>query len=332
MALAPSNPVAEMLSSTIACARSRLLVAPSPAGAASLSGGPAMGGASAMRGARAVAGAPSRFEPRARVAERAPGGGGFRSCAGLHRRRWHARLCSALAHEKLVLHFQPIVSLTAGGISHYEALVRLADRDGAAPLAPACFLPAAERYGLIGELDRVVLEQALARLAAHPVEAVPRLAVNLSAISVTDPGMLSHLSQRLTARGVDATRVVLEITETAAISDVRRAREFCAGAQALGCTIALDDFGVGYGSLSHVKRLPFDYLKIDGDFIRDVRRSISDQLVVKALVGVAHGLGARTIAEFVGDRQTIDLLRSFGVDYAQGFAIGRPQPDLPAVG
>jgi EAL domain-containing protein (putative c-di-GMP-specific phosphodiesterase class I) len=122
---------------------------------------------------------------------------------------------------------------------------------------------------------------------------------------------------------------MIEVTETASISDMPVARDFCLRAHALGCSIALDDFGAGFGSFHYLKHLPFRYLKIDGDFIRGLPGSPSDQLVVKALVAVVRGMGRRTIAEFVGDEPTMRLLRSYGVDYAQGFEVGRPQPVLP---
>jgi len=152
--------------------------------------------------------------------------------------------------------------------------------------------------------------------------------VNLSALSVTDENMLGDIERGLALSGVDPGRLIVELTETASISDMERARRFCAGVQALGCSVALDDFGAGFGSFQYLKKLPFRYLKIDGDFIRALPRSPNDQLVVKALVGVVKGMGAMTIAEFVGDEETIALLRHYGVDYAQGFAVGRPQPVL----
>jgi len=124
---------------------------------------------------------------------------------------------------------------------------------------------------------------------------------------------------------VDPARLVIELTETASISDMARARAFCSGVHALGAAIALDDFGAGFGSFQYLKHLPFRYLKIDGDFIRSLPASPNDQLVVKALVGVVRGMGQSTIAEFVSDEPTISLLREYGVDYAQGFAIGAPR-------
>jgi len=252
----------------------------------------------------------------------------FCSPAGLHRRPWLERLRVALAEDLFVLHYQPIVSLRDGSVSHYEALVRLADEPAGRLVAPGRFLPAAERYGLIRDIDRMVLGKVLDLLGGEHSEDAVAVAVNLSALSVTDTGMLAEIERRLEQSRVDPSRLVIEITETASISDMERARSFCAGVQALGCTVALDDFGAGFGSFRYLKRLPFGYLKIDGDFIRGLPHSANDQLVVKALVGVVKGMGRLTIAEFVGDEPTLELLRGFGVDYAQGFEVGRPHPVL----
>jgi EAL domain-containing protein (putative c-di-GMP-specific phosphodiesterase class I) len=248
-----------------------------------------------------------------------------------HRRPWLERLRCALEEDLFVLHYQPIVSLRDGRASHYEALVRLADQPDGGLVAPGRFLPAAERYGLIRDIDRMVLGKVACLLGGEDGGQALSIAMNLSALSVTDGGMLCDIERALARHGVDPSRLVIELTETAAISDMKRATAFCAGVQALGCSIALDDFGAGFGSFHYLKRLPFRYLKIDGDFIRGLPASPTDQLVVKALVGVVGGMGRRTIAEFVGDERTLSLLRSYGVDYAQGFQVGRPCPaaDLP---
>jgi EAL domain-containing protein (putative c-di-GMP-specific phosphodiesterase class I) len=251
---------------------------------------------------------------------------GFSSRAGLHRRPWLARLRAGLEKDLFVLHYQPIVSLLDGRVSHYEALVRLADEPHGRLVAPGSFLPAAERYGLVREIDRLVLGKALALLAEDQGERGPRIAVNVSTLSATDGAILIDIERGLKRRGVDPSRLIVEVTETAAISDMRRARAFCEGVQARGCAVALDDFGSGFGSFQYLKHLPFDFLKIDGDFIRGLPVSMTDQLVVKALVDVVRGMGRQTIAEFVGDGATLTLLRDYGVDYAQGFAVGRPAP------
>ena len=254
---------------------------------------------------------------------------GFCSPAGLHRRPWLERLRRALDGGLFVLHFQPIVRLSDRTVSHHEALVRLADEADGSLVAPGRFLPAAERYGLIREIDRLVIDQ-VATLLGEAGEREQRIAVNVSALSVTDKTMLAFIERRLRWHGADPSQLVLEITETAAISDMDSAREFCAGVLALGCDLALDDFGAGFGSFQYLRHLPYSYLKIDGDFIRRLPVSRTDQLLVRALAGVVRGMGGETIAEFVGDETTIGMLRSYGVDYAQGFAVGHPQPKLVA--
>ncbi|MCW3019876.1 MAG: hypothetical protein JWN10_2184 [Solirubrobacterales bacterium] len=254
---------------------------------------------------------------------------GFCSPAGLHRRPWLERLRRALDGGLFVLHFQPIVRLSDRTVSHHEALLRLADEADGSLVAPGRFLPAAERYGLIREIDRMVIDQ-VATLLGEAGEREQRIAVNVSALSVTDKTMLAFIERRLRWHGADPSQLVVEITETAAISDMDSAREFCAGVLALGCDLALDDFGAGFGSFQYLRHLPYSYLKIDGDFIRRLPISRTDQLLVRALAGVVRGMGGETIAEFVGDETTIGMLRSYGVDYAQGFAVGHPQPTLVA--
>jgi EAL domain-containing protein (putative c-di-GMP-specific phosphodiesterase class I) len=249
------------------------------------------------------------------------------SRAGLARRPWLARLRRAIERDLFVLHFQPIVSLADGRVTHHEALVRLADDADGRLIGPASFLPAAERYGLIGAIDRMVLDKVAAQLATMPPSA-GAIAMNLSALSVTDRSMLAHVERSLQRHRADPRRLVIEVTETASISDMPLAREFCERVHALGCAIALDDFGAGFGSFHYLKHLPFHFLKIDGAFIRGLPDSPHDQLVVKALVGLVREMGQQTIAEFVGDQRTIELLRELGVDYAQGFEIGRPRAAL----
>jgi EAL domain-containing protein (putative c-di-GMP-specific phosphodiesterase class I) len=254
----------------------------------------------------------------------------FSSPAGLHPRPWLERLRRALCEDLFVLHYQPIVSLQSGSVSHYEALIRLAE-DPERPLIPPCaFLPAAERYGLIQQIDRMVIGKVARLMGSELAASNARVAVNLSALSITDHGMLAHIERELIRHDVAPERLVVEVTETAAIGDMRRARTFCEGVHTLGSSVALDDFGAGFGSFQYLKQLPFRYLKIDGDFIRTLPSSRKDQLVVQALVGVARGMGKQTIAEYVGDEPTMRMLRDYGVDYAQGFEVGRPCGQLEA--
>jgi EAL domain-containing protein (putative c-di-GMP-specific phosphodiesterase class I) len=255
---------------------------------------------------------------------------GFSSPAGLQQRPWLGRLRRALREDLFVLHYQPIVSLRMGTVSHYEALIRLADEPDGLLTPPCSFLPAAERYGLIQEIDRMVISKVVALIGEELADREARVALNLSALSITDRGMLAHIEHELIRCQVDPERLIVEVTETAAISDMGRAQSFCEGVHTLGSSVALDDFGAGFGSFQYLKQLPFRYLKIDGDFIRTLPNSHKDQLVVQALVGLARGMGKQTIAEYVGDEPTMRLLRDYGVDYAQGFEVGRPCSQLEA--
>jgi len=267
---------------------------------------------------------------RYRCAPGHPSGDGVCSPAGLHGGPWLSRLRRALDRDRFELHYQPIVSLRDGRVSHYEALLRLADEPGGALLAPGAFLPAAERYGLIREIDRMVLARVARMLGRDPAMAGVTIAINVSALSVTDPTMLRFIASTLARHELEPPRLAIEITETAGISDMERARHFCAGVLDLGCALALDDFGAGFGSFQYLKQLPFSHLKIDGDFIRELPESRTDQLVVRAIARIVRGMGRETIAEFVGDERTIAMLRAYDVDYAQGFQIGAPAPLLGA--
>jgi len=246
--------------------------------------------------------------------------------------RMLARLRRALAEDLFELHFQPIVSLAGRRVAHHEALLRLADDPSGTLLGPAGFLPTAERGDLIGEIDRWVLEKVAALLGAGGGEvfAGEGIAANVSALSASDPSLLADLARLLDRYEVDPSLLVIEITETAAIPDIEAARSFCTGVLELGCEVALDDFGAGYGGFQYLRELPFTYLKIDGEFIRRLPQSRVDQLIVQALSGLAGGMGRRTVAECLGAEQTLTLLREYGVDFAQGFALGRPRPLLAA--
>lgn len=272
----------------------------------------------------AAGGAPKAVRGRADARVRALALAPSTSVAGVHTCRWIARLREAIDRRAFVLHYQPIVSLHDGRVSHYEALLRLADGPNGELTAPGSFLPAAEACGLIVEIDRLVIDEAISLLSAELSDRSTPVAVNLSALSVCAEGTLRHVERLLARYGVAPERLIFEVTETAAMKDMERARAFCTEVRRLGCAVALDDFGSGFGSFRYLKRLPFDYLKIDGDFVRGLTRCRDDQLVVQALVRVAKGMGKRTIAEFVGDGETMQLLRSYGVDHGQGFGIGRP--------
>ena len=239
---------------------------------------------------------------------------------------WARRIEQALTDDGFELHAQPILSLGDDTVPRHELLVRMRGEDGDL-IPPAAFLGVAERFELIQSIDRWVVRQAISLLAARQQAGDPvRLEVNLSAKSVTDASMPDYIEDCLRAARVDPRGLIFEVTETAAIVNVDRARLFADRLTEVGCGFALDDFGAGFASFYYLKHLDFDLLKIDGEFIRGLPDSHTNQLVVRSLVDLAQGLGKHTVAEFVGDEKTLALLRNFGVDYAQGFHVGRPIP------
>lgn len=192
---------------------------------------------------------------------------------------------------------------------------------GSVTVAPGQFLPTAERFGLIADIDQWVTRQGIGHAACgHPVE------LNLSAQSLGNPDLLNAIRGELRRTGADPGLLAFEITETALVEDAAAAEWFIARLRELGCRVALDDFGTGYGGFTYLKRLPITDLKIDIEFVRDLTESAASQEVVRAVVSLARGFGQRTVAEGVEDVATMDLLRELGVDCAQGFAIARPAP------
>jgi EAL domain-containing protein (putative c-di-GMP-specific phosphodiesterase class I) len=179
----------------------------------------------------------------------------------------------------------------------------------------------------VQSIDRWVIHRAVATLARERQAGREiMLAINLSAKSVIDPGMPAFIATELADAGIDGRGLCIEMTETATVEDVDRAQRFAHEMSELGCEFALDDFGAGFASFYHLKHLVFDHLKIDGEFIRDLPHSRINQLVVQSVVTIARGLGKCTIAEFVGDPETVALLREYGVDFGQGFYLARPAP------
>ncbi len=243
---------------------------------------------------------------------------------------WVERIKDALENEDFVLHAQPIVDLGTGMISQYELLIRMKQADGDL-IPPGTFLYIAERYDLIQELDRWVLTKAIELIARARAAGKPlTLEVNVSGRSLGDAAVLETIERELERTGATASDLVLEITETAAVSNIPQAQAFGNRLSELGCRFALDDFGAGFGSFYYLKHLPFDVLKIDGEFIRNCRANPVDRLIIESVVTIARGMGKRTVAEFVQDDETVDLLREYGVDYAQGYHLGRPT-GLPEV-
>ena len=235
------------------------------------------------------------------------------------------RVSNALDHGMLRLDAQPIVDLATGRADRHELLIRLAD--GMQPeLRPADFLPAAERSDLVLRLDRWVLDEAVRALAsARSRAAALRLEVNVSARSMEDPDLGAWILHRLREAEVEPSRLGLEITETAAISSVDAARALAHRLTEAGCGFALDDFGSGFGSFSHLKHLPFSSVKIAGEFVRQLDTDQVDRALVAAVVGVAQQIGMRTVAEQVDRAPLVGPLRALGVHDGQGYRLGRPR-------
>jgi EAL domain-containing protein (putative c-di-GMP-specific phosphodiesterase class I) len=182
-------------------------------------------------------------------------------------------------------------------------------------------------------LERWVVRQAIHLIAELGREGPePCLEVNISAKALVEPEMLPMIRHELSESGIDASNLVLEVTETAAVENITEAQDFVKTLQALGCRFALDDFGTGVSSFYLLKHLAVDYLKIDGAFVRDLPRSVVDRHLVQAMADVAQRLGVKTIAEYASDEETVGLLRKYGVDYAQGYHIGRPGPVSEVIG
>ena len=242
------------------------------------------------------------------------------------RRVWTERVRQATERGLFVLTSQPIVNLESGQATQHEILLRMRD-DGGGLVVPGEFLATAERFGLIGGIDRWVTQQAVRLIAAHNADGRElTLEVNLSGQTMGDARFPDEVRRELTSSGIDPASLIFEVTETAAVADMEHARLFAQSLRKVGCRFALDDFGAGYASFYYLKHLPISYLKIDGEFVKELPNSRTDQLIVRALVQACEGMGIKTIAEFVTDQTTMDMVEELGVDFAQGYHLGKPRP------
>ncbi len=239
-----------------------------------------------------------------------------------------AGITGALQEDRFMLYCQPIVSLSLGNrsIQHYELLLRLNDANGNI-IMPSSFIPAAERYGLMPNVDRWVIHTALHNYHdTFGEKSGVHIAINLSGNSLNDDKLLGFIKDELESSQVDPQQVCFEITETAAINNLSQASHLIKELKAVGCCFALDDFGSGLSSFTYLKNLPVDYLKIDGSFVTDMSKDTIDYAMVEAINQLGHVMGIGTIAECAESEEVVDQLRKLGVDFAQGYAMGSPIP------
>lgn len=235
---------------------------------------------------------------------------------------WVERLHNALKTDSFELMAQPIVRLEDADIKHYEVLLRMRNADGSL-VSPSHFISIAEQSGLVVHVDRWVVRHSLKMLKQLQHRGIS-LAVNLSGQSLHDPGLQQYLIDELKRSGADPKHLILEVTETAAITDFSTARNVLQGVRDLGCRIALDDFGIGFSSFHYLGQLPVDYIKIDGSFISSLLTNPDSHTIVKAIADIASGFGKQTIAEFADQEALLPILRSYNITYGQGFHLGKP--------
>jgi diguanylate cyclase (GGDEF)-like protein len=241
---------------------------------------------------------------------------------------WSRQIQRALKEDRFVLHYQPIVDIHTGAASYYEVLIRMkGDNNKLAP--PSAFLPAASRFGLMVEIDQWVIRNALHQLSEfRKRDSNTRFTINVSGNIFERPDFFTYLQHTLDATGVPLDAIVLEITEQVAVRNMGAAAEVIAQLAERGCKFAIDDFGAGYSSYNYLKTLPVDFVKIDGSFVRNLTDDDIDQKIVSSISEIAAATNSRTIAEHVKDYETFELLRELGVDYAQGYFLGKPSAKL----
>ncbi len=257
----------------------------------------------------------------------------YRDADEAHRREFGAlfnnleTLRQALQEHRFSMHYQPIVHLLTGEPHHYEALIRLTDEAGNM-LPPDVFIKVAEKFGLATKIDCMVVSACIQKLAELAQSGNPAgLAINLSGKSVGNAELLTLIKREFATTGVDPTKIIFEITETAAFHNLDLVQQFVRDVKQLGCRFALDDFGVGFSSFYYIKQLDIDYLKIDGSFIRNLQSSVNDKVFVQAMVEISRVYGMKVIAEWVENAEIASLLRDIGANYGQGYYFGKPTPE-----
>ncbi|MDP3087354.1 MAG: EAL domain-containing protein [Methylotenera sp.] len=237
---------------------------------------------------------------------------------------WVSRIHLGLEKKQFVLYIQRMESLTVGAELHCELLIRMQGLDGTL-YPPGYFLPAAERYHLMPKIDRWVVGEALGIIARKGVNFPYVCAINLSGQTFSEEGFLEYVVDQIKQHAVDPRRICFEITETAVIANLNKARQFMQTLREIGCRFSLDDFGSGLSSFAYLKSLDVDFLKIDGMFVKAIAHSKVDRAMVESINNVGHVMGIHTIAEFAENEEVISILKEIGVDYAQGYGVAKPE-------
>ncbi len=239
---------------------------------------------------------------------------------------WREKIEQALNKDLFELHYQPLMHIPTRKVSHFEVLLRLRNPDGTL-VAPSSFIVIAENTGMIHRIDQWVIDHAIETLKELTDQGADiSFSINISAHTLSSESFRGMLSEKIHRAGVDPTRLIFEVTETAAVEDFASARTRIEQIQSLGCRFALDDFGVGFSSFYSLKQLPVDLVKIDGSFIKDLAQNREDQVLVQALAQAIQGFNNTSVAEFVASKEIFDLIPELGIDYAQGYYIGEPMP------
>ena len=237
---------------------------------------------------------------------------------------WQEILENAIAQDKFVLFYQPVVSIKNNEINHFECLIRLQKDDGTLIL-PSDFIGFAEELDLIGKIDRWVLKKAVLKLTEYHRQGKRyKLSINLSKAALDDAAIFEDICRLINVPEIEPSSIIFEITETAAVSNFSAAESLITQLKELGCLLALDDFGVGFSSIYYLKHFPVDYIKLDGSFISQIDKNDDDKVFVKAVTGLAHAFNKQIVAEFVESEDILNILKDFGIDYGQGNYLGKP--------
>lgn len=236
---------------------------------------------------------------------------------------WSRHIRQAINDDRMTLYFQPIVKISTRKIVHYEALVRMLDHDGSVVM-PGKFIQALESTGEMAVLDRWVIKRAILMLSEH--SQLTKIAINLSAQAFRDKDLVSIITGALSENNVAGESITFELTESASLLDVGETNRIMSELHQLGCSFAIDDFGSGFSSFAYLKALPADYIKLDGSFIRNLHKDNVDRALVRSIIEVVKALGRQTVAEFVENEEILTFLAQNGVDYAQGYHLGKPMP------